>query len=241
MPKSAKKNKKTKPRSVEIVNNFVSPYGISKKNQINFIIRIIRIILSSFLLFSFDAFLGTRSVTRQWNRFGLTSECFVPIERHLPTIALAWLQQAAPPAPPPAPERPVPAIPAVPAIAVAGAAGVSTVSTNHRARRASIASCRNVFSVDGTIEEVGFDHLGRLTSSLGNFENASSAVNTQPIGPSRRSPSIPIVLMACDASSICENGENDTNVIAVVDAVNTEGRKAYELFQLFVLETGKWN
>lgn len=41
----------------------------------------------------------------------------------------------------------------------------SEPSRNHSHRRYSVASCRNVFEIDGNIAEVGFDHIPHLHPS----------------------------------------------------------------------------
>lgn len=99
--------------------------------------------------------------------------CFVAIEPNLHAICLNWLQRTQPLSP---------AAPAAPA--VQNEAGPSSnqggasnnqggVSDNHggasnenprTGRRMSIASCRNLFEVDGHVEETGFDFLNRVST-----------------------------------------------------------------------------
>lgn len=114
-----------------------------------------------FLLFRL---LVTRSRTFPLRQHNMNPwrQLIVQIEPNLPAIALAWLNQVAPPVrpepmapnPPNAPIQPM----------VSNFASVSSIPPIAHAlahRRASIASCSNIFSVDGYAEELGFDHLPR--------------------------------------------------------------------------------
>lgn len=83
-------------------------------------------------------------------------ECFVLIEPNFQALSLQWLNRT----------NPLP-----PAVQnnndndEANVAGPSNQNVQKSpARRSSVASCRNLFEVDGTVEETGFDFLNPRVS-----------------------------------------------------------------------------
>lgn len=126
--------------------------------------------------------LVTRSQTRHIRRYKI-KECFVAIAPSLGQIAQQWLQSHQPHQPPQAQTAPVqPAPPTVDEllapITVDQVTAIAQVPAPRHARRASIASGHNLFEVDGSIREVGFDHLQRVPlnhgKGNGTVSNASS-------------------------------------------------------------------
>lgn len=100
-----------------------------------------------------------------------TRRCFVGIEPNFQAIAMAWLNQPnqqAPIAPVQQQQQPGPS-----GSAASVAENQSLAQAQRAQRRASVASCRNIFSVDGAIEEVGFDHLSRVQHPNDDQGNAS--------------------------------------------------------------------
>lgn len=78
----------------------------------------------------------TRSQLRKMHQYAVKS-CYVRIEKNYQAICMQWLDS-------------VPQVLSVPSVSV----------QNHRDhRRHSVASCRNIFEIDGNIAEIGFDHV----------------------------------------------------------------------------------
>lgn len=78
--------------------------------------------------------------------------------------------------------------PAMPDVSAGPSAPRPTGITN---RRASVASCRNLFDVEGNIMEVGFDRLNRPAYNVSNTSNTKSSdrekanEGSQPVQPSQ--------------------------------------------------------
>lgn len=91
--------------------------------------------------------------------------CFVAIEPNFSALSLQWLQRRPPPPPPQRnnqndqrDQRNEAGSSNIQA-AQASAARAAPISTQ---RRTSVASCRNIFEIDGTVQELGFDYLHRV-------------------------------------------------------------------------------
>lgn len=87
-------------------------------------------------------------------------ECFIVIEKNFAALCLSWLKR-----PRPTQQSRQNAIPALQNV-LAGVVGPVPVNAASPVlappivkRRSSIASCRNIFEVDGAVDEVGFDYL----------------------------------------------------------------------------------
>lgn len=95
--------------------------------------------------------------------------CFVAIEPNFVAISSEWLRIAA------LRRQHIQAGPsnAVPARRVYPAQ-----------RRASVASCRNIFEIDGVVGEIGFDHLHRLPRNASEASGSSLIVAAVVAGPS---------------------------------------------------------
>lgn len=104
-------------------------------------------------------------------------ECFIVLGRDLPSVAVTWLQDNPPPRPPP-PQELMNSRPARPALESSGQlADPSAPSNSQVPRRGSVSSCRNIFSVDGNVVEVGFDRLQRIDSQHLQAANSSTSKN----------------------------------------------------------------
>lgn len=115
----------------------------------------------------------TRSQQRILNQHVLR-ECYVKIDRHLPMIAMSWLAQ---PAHEQLQQPNASHTSKTHKEMSAGPAGLSAALAPRRPRRSSVASCQNLYDVDGGILEVGFDRLNPFNQD--NFNNLQlTASNT---------------------------------------------------------------
>lgn len=127
------------------------------------------------------AVLVTRSQQRVLDAHGIR-ECHIRIDRHLPTVAMAWLaaHERERQDPPESPQQEANQPTGGPIEPPVMSAGPSTVH-----RRFSVSSCRNLFDVDGNIMEVGFDHLShhrpQAPNSNINSGNNGDISNRQPV------------------------------------------------------------
>lgn len=113
------------------------------------------------ILFEEFFFSVTRSRARLYRTHNINPDrqLVVAIEPSLPDIAREWLNQTAQVSQVAPMKSTVSTVPIAPNLVLVPSTRPAPIHAHQR--RASVASCSNIFSVDGSVEELGFDHLPR--------------------------------------------------------------------------------